>query len=152
MADKTTDEALGWDDEATVSDDAYVLLDPGEYVYEVTDFKRQRFNGSAKMPACPMAVLTLSVANSAGDKGRVQARFYLTKRQMWKMTQFFKSCELISPSTPSGTTYRMPWDSVIGATGRVVLSTREYNGRAYNDIDHFVVVDVKAAAKQYGAL
>lgn len=138
MADNM-DEALGWDDEVTASDSEYVLLTPGTYTYRVDGFERGRFDGSSKMAACPMATLTLSCANAQGEQSTVTTRLYLNRKQAWKLTQFFKSCRLIDPTTPDGASYRMPWDRVRGASGQVRIKNRTYDGKQYNDVDRFVV-------------
>jgi len=97
-----TGESLGWDDEVQASDSEYTVLAPGKYTYRVDKFERQRFDGSERMAACPMALLTLSCANAQGETGSVQVRLYLNRRQAWKLTQFFKSCRLIDPGTADG--------------------------------------------------
>lgn len=143
-------EALGWDDEALAQDGEYTILEPGEYTYRVDRFERQRFGGSGKMAACPMAVLALSCANEAGAQSTVNVRLYLNRKQMWKLTQFFKSCRLIDPAMADGTSYKMPWDKVVGAIGRLVIGNREYEGKTYNDVERFLVPE--PAARTYGAL
>lgn len=145
------DEALGWDDEATASDAEYTLLEPGEYTYRVDDFERGRFDGSDKMGPCPVAKLTLSCSNAAGQQGTVVTRLYLTKRQQWKLTQFFKSCGLIDASLPDGQAYRMPWDQVRGAIGRAEIGNHTHQGRTYNEVKRFVVPEAQPK-RTYGAL
>lgn len=144
-------EALNWDDEAQAADSEYAILTPGEYLYRVERFERQRFDGSDKMAACPMALLTLSCANAQREQGTVQVRLYLNRKQAWKLTQFFKSCGLIPADMADGTSYRMPWDRVTGATGKLELSNRSYNGKEYNDVKRFIVPEA-APARSYGAL
>jgi hypothetical protein len=148
MADYT--DALGWDDEVAASDKEYVLLEPGEYTYRVDDFERGRFDGSDKMGPCPVAKLTLSCSNAAGQQASVVTRLYLTKRQQWKLTQFFKSCGLIDASLGDGQAYRMPWDQVRGAIGRAEIGNREYQGRTYNEVTRFIVPE--QPKRTYGAL
>lgn len=145
------DEALGWDDEATASDTEYTVLDPGEYAYRVDGFERGRFDGSDKMGPCPVAKLTLSCSNAAGQQGTVVTRLYLTKRQQWKLTQFFKSCGLIDASLPDGQAYRMPWDQVRGAIGRAEIGNHTHQGRTYNEVKRFVVPEAQPK-RTYGAL
>lgn len=145
------DEALGWDDEATASDTEYTVLEPGEYTYRVDGFERGRFDGSDKMGPCPMAKLTLSCSNAAGQQGTVVTRLYLTKRQQWKLTQFFKSCGLIDASLPDGQAYHMPWDQVRGAIGRAEIGNNTYQGRTYNKVERFVVPEAQPK-RTYGAL
>lgn len=145
------DEALGWDDEATASDTEYTVLEPGEYAYRVDGFERGRFDGSDKMGPCPVAKLTLSCSNAAGQQGTVVTRLYLTKRQQWKLTQFFKSCGLIDASLPDGQAYRMPWDQVRGAIGRAEIGNHTHQGRTYNEVKRFVVPEAQPK-RTYGAL
>lgn len=149
MADISSD-ALGWDDEAQAVDSEYTILTPGTYSYRVDGFQRGHFDGSDKMGACPMATLDLACANARGEQSTVSTRLYLSKRQMWKLTAFFKSARLIPLDLTDGAAYRMPWDKVVGATGEVEIANREYNGRTYNDVRRFVVPD--APKKTYGAL
>lgn len=145
------DEALGWDDEATASETEYTVLDPGEYAYRVDGFERGRFDGSDKMGPCPVAKLTLSCSNATGQQGTVVTRLYLTKRQQWKLTQFFKSCGLIDASLSDGQAYRMPWDQVRGAIGRAEIGNHTHQGRTYNEVKRFVVPDAQPK-RTYGAL
>ena len=64
----TTDRALSWDDEFTNEQQEFVLLPEGEYAFEVTGMERARFEGSAKLPPCSMAKLTLKIFGGAkGD-------------------------------------------------------------------------------------
>lgn len=145
------DERMDWDDEAQVSNSEYAVLEPGIYTYRIERFERQRFSGSDKMAACPMALLTLSCANAQGAQGTVQVRLYLNRKQQWKLTQFFKSCRLIDSALADGTSYKMPWGQVVGAMGQVEIVNRTYDGKTYNDVRRFVVPEA-APARTYGAL
>ena len=55
------DGALDWDCEITSEGGEFTLLPDGDYPFTVTKFERQRFDGSAKLPPCNKAELTLSV-------------------------------------------------------------------------------------------
>lgn len=138
-------DAFGWDDSVETKDGGnFTLLEPGEYAYRVARFERQRFDGSEKMSACPMAVLTLALGNASGARSDEQVRLYLNKRQMWKITQFFKSCGLIDASLPEGTMVTLPWNRVVGATGRCMVKNRKWRGsdgveRDGNEVESFVV-------------
>lgn len=146
MASDEMNEELGWDEEITTTDDSFVLLDPGEYGFVVSAFDRERFDGSAKMSACNMAVLSLTVAQAGGPSAEVQTRLYLNRKQEWRLTQFFKSISLIKPDS-KGDNVKLPWGKVVGSTGRVKIKHRTYNGREYNDVVEFVVPSV---TKSYG--
>lgn len=129
-------EALGWDEPIEAQDSQFTLLTPGEYSFRVDGFERGRFDGSDKMAACPMATLTLACANAGGEQATVTTRLYLNRRQQWKLTQFFKSCGLI-PADAEGQTH-LPWDRVLGASGRCKVKNRRYDGKDYNEVESFV--------------
>lgn len=136
----TADSAFGWDDEVEVgSTNEYTTLTPGVYTYRVDGFERGQFNGSTKMPACPMATLDLACANAAGQQSTVTTRLYLTHNQAWKISRFFKSCRLIDEDASPTDHVKYPWDKVRGAVGRVEISNREYNGKTYNDVKRFLL-------------
>lgn len=130
---------IGWDQEVTVTDTEYAVLEPGEYTYRVDRFERGRHEGGGKIGECSVAKLTLAVANAAGAEASVPVNLYLWGTQIWKLTQFFKSCLLIDPKLPEGASYRMPWDRVVGAMGRCRVKNREYNGKTYNEVESFIV-------------
>ena len=51
---------IGWGDQIVADGGEFLLLDEGDYDFTVTAFERGRFPGSAKIPACNKAVLTLT--------------------------------------------------------------------------------------------
>lgn len=93
MADMntTTDRALGWDDEFTNISQDFVLLPEGEYYFEVTGMERARFEGSAKLPPCSMAKLTLKIFGGALGDTTVTHRLYLHTKTQGLLGAFFES-------------------------------------------------------------
>ena len=82
MNEMNTDRALNWDDEFTNEQQEFVLLPEGDYAFEVTGMERARFEGSAKLPPCSMAKLTLKIFGGAKGDTTVTDRLYLhTKTQ-----------------------------------------------------------------------
>ena len=144
-------QAFDWEDEAIVQDSQFELLPEGEYDYEVVGFKRERFDGSKKMAACPIAVLTLR-CTSPKASGTGFCRLFLNSKVVWRITAFFKSCGLMRPDTPEGTRFPMTlFEQVIGCTGRVkvTITKSESNGRTYENNEFtFVVPKVGAQAPQ----
>jgi len=142
-------KAFDWDDDAEVQGSQFELLPDGEYDYEIVGFKRERFPGSAKMAACPVAVLQLRCTNAQAS-GTGFCRLFLNSKVVWRITAFFKSCGLMRPDTPEGTRFPMTlFEQVIGCTGRVkvTITKSESNGRTYENNEFtFVVPKVGAQA------
>lgn len=87
----TTDRALSWDDEFTNEQQEFVLLPEGEYAFEVTGMERARFEGSAKLPPCSMAKLTLKIFGGAKGDTTVTHRLYLHTKTQGLLGAFFES-------------------------------------------------------------
>ena len=87
----TTDRALSWDDEFTNEQQEFVLLPEGDYAFEVTGMERARFEGSAKLPPCSMAKLTLKIFGGAKGDTTVTHRLYLHTKTQGLMGAFFES-------------------------------------------------------------
>ena len=144
--------AFTWEDEAEVQDSQFELLPEGEYDYEVVGFKRERFAGSSKMAACPIAVLTLR-CTSPKASGTGFCRLFLNSKVVWRITAFFKSCGLMRPDTPEGTRFPMTlFEQVIGCTGKVkvtITKSEGANGKTYENNDYqFVIPRAGAQAPQ----
>ena len=131
-------QELGWD--ATIEEDgkANVTLPEGDYDFDVSGFERGRFNGSAKLGACPKAILTLSIMT---EKGTATAKtdILLSKALEWKISSFFRSIGLKKHGQP----LVMDWSKVPGAKGRCHIKPGEYTNkygqtRTYNDVVYFI--------------
>lgn len=118
---------------------SYVTLTPGIYAFTITkDIEKEEFSGSAKMPACWKVNVTLDVDGRSQGEARVFSNFFMTQKSAWKVKQFFISLGLISPDTKE---FRPPWNQIIGRSGVVEISNREYNGKTYNDAKAFLPHD-----------
>jgi hypothetical protein len=148
-------QALGWDDEGQVQDSQFELVPEGEYDYEVTNFKRERFDGSDKMAACPVAALQLKCTNvETGLVATGFCRLFLNSKVQWRIAAFFKSCGLIDPNAAEGA--RMPmslFDGAVGCTGRVkVKITKSKRGdRTYENNDFNFVIPNRSTQPQQPA-
>lgn len=144
--------ALGWGDEGQVQDNSFDVVPEGEYDYEVVNFKRERFGGSDKMSACPVAALQLKCTNpQTGVTATGFCRLFLNSKVQWRIAQFFKSCGLIDPNAAEGTSMPMSlFDRVVGATGRVKVKVTKSkrDGREYENNDFNFVVPRGGNAQQ----
>lgn len=120
--EENTGRAFGWDDEIQNDGPDYVLLPDGDYPFTVTKFERARFDGSAKLPPCSMAKLSITV--HGGDKGDayVTHRLYLHTRTESLLCAFFESIG----QRKHGEKLRPRWDELEGAQGLCHLGIHEY--------------------------
>lgn len=144
MADEKG-KALDWDDKLTGEDSSFVLLDPGEYDFTVTDFQRAQFNGSAKMEAGPMAKLVFSVDTSSGT-ANVYENIILNEKMMGKLKAFFRAIG----QRKKDEEVSMDWKKVVGSSGRAVFGQREYDGRKYNQVERYIFPEDKPSGKYVG--
>ena len=106
MNDMNTDRAMSWDDEITNEQQEFVLLPEGDYAFEVIGMERARFEGSAKLPPCSMAKLTLKIFGGALGDTTVTHRLYLPPRRRvcWEhSSRASASASGARPSAPAGT-------------------------------------------------
>lgn len=127
----TEEKVFSWDDEFTEVEDSYQVVPAGDYDFTIIDFERARFEGSDKMPACPQAKITYEVTAPDGTKGRIRQNLFLHSKSQWQLTNF--ACAIGQMKRGDGH-FRIAWNQLIGATGRMQVSIREYNGKNYNDV------------------
>lgn len=152
------DVALDWDVcEADPDDDSHggwTLLPEGFYPFRVERMERERYQGSQKMPQCPMAKLTLSVTGADGRDTTVQQRLYITRNQLWKVSRFMES---VGRGRNGAGKVIIDWGGIEGSTGWVKLKVRSYTGRdgqerQTNDVEWFVKPEEQEEAwKSYDA-
>lgn len=138
---KASDGCMDWDDAIENDGEDFITLTEGDYVFEVTDFERGRFPGSAKLPACNKASLTLQVKTEDGI-ARIRTDLILYRSLEWKISQFFRSIG----RKQKGERLTMDWNHVIGARGRAHIKPRTYtdrdgNERTANDCAYFLDYD-----------
>ena len=136
----STPREFGWDDEIQ-RDDTFQVLPEGDYRFTVTRCERARPSGSEKIPACPKAVLTLSVSGPEGS-GEVQGNLFLHSKFEWKLCQFFTSVG----QRKHGEAMRMNWGAVPGSGGVCHVTVRKWTGndgkeRESNEVSEFYAPD-----------
>lgn len=114
---------LDWDSTIEEDGQGFILLEEGDYDFTVTGFERGEHNASAKIPACPQAIVTLSIDTPAGV-AEVKEYLILYKTMEWKLSSFFRCIGL----KKHGERLVMKWDSVLGTSGRAHIIQREYVG------------------------
>lgn len=118
------DGALGWEDEIQ-KEDSFVLLPEGDYRFTVAKIDKGRHEGSAKISACPKAIVDLTVEAPDGSTVTVTENFMLHQKMEWKLSQFFASIGM----KQKGEKLRMNWSpALIGKTGVCRIIVHEYTG------------------------
>ena len=114
---------MDWDDSIESDGNGYVILEEGDYVFEITNFERGRHPGSAKVPACNKASITLKMETEQGTAFAFE-NLYLYRTMEWKLSEFFRSIG----QKKAGERLVMNWNTVLGARGRVHIVPATYKG------------------------
>ena len=136
----TDNRIMDWDDVIENDGQEFVVLPEGDYTFTVTNFERGRFPGSAKIPACNKATISINIDN---DKGVANARFdlILYRTLEWKIASFFRCIG----QKKHGEKVVMNWNGIVGARGRAHIKPRTYTKdgeeRQVNDVDRFFDFD-----------
>lgn len=134
---------MDWNDAIESDGQEFVVLEEGDYNFEVTGFERGRFPGGQKIPACNKAALTLQVKTENGV-AICRTDLLLYRSLEWRLSAFFRC---IGQKRP-GERLVMDWNTVIGSRGRAHFKPRPYtdrdgNDRVANEVDRFYDWDEK---------
>lgn len=134
---------MDWDDAIENDGQEFIILHEGDYNFTVVDFERGRFPGSAKIPACNKATLTLQV-NTADGTATIKTDLILYRSLEWRISSFFRCIG----QKKHGERLVMNWNAVVGSRGRAHFKPRNYtdrdgNERQANDVDKFYDWDEK---------
>lgn len=133
------ERVLGWDDQFEDTMPKRIVLPEGEYDFEVVHFERRRYDGGARLPACPMAVYDLKVTDNEGHSTEIEHRLFLHTRTQGFIVDFFVALGLMERDGKA----TMPWNQAVGRTGRAKVKVRKWTGddgqeRQNNEVDHFI--------------
>lgn len=107
----------------------------GEYGFQVIEFEKTISKKGSKM-----AKLTIQLDKENGQNWKVTDYIVLT--QAWKCAQFFEALSLKKKGEPLD---RMPWEKVLGASGRVKIKHELYNSEEYCKVDKYLVSEAAQA-------
>lgn len=136
----TDNRIMDWDDVLESDGAEFVVLPEGDYTFTITNFERGRFPGSAKIPACNKATISINIDN---DIGVATARFdlILYRTLEWKIASFFRCIG----QKKHGEKVAMNWNGIVGARGRAHIKPRTYQkgneDRQVNDVERFYDYD-----------
>lgn len=135
---------FGWDD--TIQEDAkeFITLQPGDYVFTVTGFDRQRHTPNprkpGKLPACPKAVISLEIETDEGVAS-LKHKLFLHSSTEGMLSAFFGSIGQKKHGEP----LKMNWNTVIGAKGVARINKRkgtgQYSDKEYDNVKSMIYAD-----------
>lgn len=144
MAEYNQDQghALDWTDtEVEDTGGDFVVLEGGTYSFMIEGFERKRFEGSAKMSACPKAEIKLIVDGGTQGIVSMTESLFLHSKSQWRVARFFEA--LGFPKNPETNKVQMNWDAIIGRNGWAEIGPRTYKNdkgeeRQTNDVKKFL--------------
>ena len=144
---------LSWDAEIENEGKEFVVAEPGDYNFTVTGFERARFEGSAKMPPCNQAKLTIRLDLPGGEECTIKHNLFLHSKSEWRLCEFFTAIG----QRKKGQRVSMNWNAVIGSKGRCKVSKRAFKNKDgkelwTNDIDKFYEPEENGLPYQTGNL
>ncbi|VTS13443.1 hypothetical protein [Streptococcus pseudoporcinus] len=135
---------FGWDD--TIQEDAkeFITLQPGDYVFTVTGFDRQRHTPNpqnpGKLPACPKAVISLEIETAEGI-AILTHNLFLHSSTEGMLSAFFGAIGQKKHGEP----LKMNWNTVVGAKGVARINKRkgtgQYADKEYDNIKSMIYAD-----------
>lgn len=132
MSENNNNIAMGWDD--TIENDSeFVLLPEGDYDFEVLGFERKRFDGSAKMSACPMASVQIKLFdnnNPTLGSTVVSHSLFLNRKCEGLLCAFFTAIG----DRKHGEALRMNWSTIAGKQGRCKVGIRVWKNNNGDDM------------------
>lgn len=112
MENQAMSREFNWDD-VIEHDSEFVLLPEGDYDFTVKSFERARHPGSAKLPPCNKAVLSIEVTNGEAQ-ATISHSLFLHSRCEGMLCEFFTAIGQRKRGEP----LRMNWNQVAGSRGR----------------------------------
>ena len=122
---------LDWDSAIEKDAPDFILLKEGDYDFEITNFERQRHNGSqnGKLPPCPKAVVTLHIegVDKDGNPGvtNITHNLFLHSSCESLLSSFFAGIG----RKRKGERLVMDWSNLIGVRGYAHVGVREWTGK-----------------------
>ena len=132
---------MDWNDAIESDGQEFIVLEEGDYNFRVTSFERGHFPGSAKIPACNKAAITVLVETPDGNAS-VKFDLILFRTLEWRISAFFRCIG----QKKNGERIVMDWNKVLGSQGRAHFKPRNYTNshgeeKTVNDIDRFIDYD-----------
>jgi hypothetical protein len=117
--------ALSWDDAIGKDFSEFVVLPEGTYKYQVTGVERGRFEGSAKMGACPKLTVKCRILDEEGDMVTLEKALFLHTKCEVFLSAFFTSIG----QRKKGEEFVPMWNKIVGSGGFCQVGLRTWTGK-----------------------
>ena len=141
MADENKNVEMDWDSpiEADAGRGEFNLPPAGEYGFKVIEFEKTFSKAGNKMAK---VVLEL---DEEGQHWKVYDYLVLSDKMAWKLSDFFEALSLKKKGEKLD---KMPWDKVLGATGRMKIKHETYEGSESCKVDKYLASEAAQAPTQ----
>ena len=143
--EKYVNDCMDWNDSIENDGTELTTVEEGDYTFRISGFERARYVGSAKIPACNKASITVDILTKDGKPAICKFDLILYRSLEWKLSAFFRSIG----QKKHGEKLTMDWSKVLNSYGRAHFKPRTYtnnNGeeKTVNDLDKFLDYDEEA--------
>lgn len=116
---------LSWDS-LIEKESEFTLLNEGDYPFRVESFTRGRHGGSAKLPACPKAILKIAVLDPNTQKTltTIEHNLFLHSSVEGLLSSFFIAVGLKKHGEPT----KMNFEGAVGRTGMCHVYIDKWKG------------------------
>lgn len=130
------EKEMDWDSGISAEVEERNLPPVGEYGFTVDEFEKTLSKSGKKM-----AKITIKL-DKEGQFWRINDYLVLTANMEWKLAQFFECLSLKKKGEPLTS---MPWNQVLGSSGRVKIKHEVYEGKENCKVDRYLVSDAAKA-------
>jgi hypothetical protein len=117
--------ALSWDDEIGAELPEFMLLPEGTYRYQVVGVERGRFEGSAKMGACPKLTVKCRIIDEEGNMASLEKALFLHTKCEGFLSAFLTSIG----QRKKGEKFTPNWSKIVGSGGLCQVGLRTWTGK-----------------------
>ena len=137
MVDEIKNTEMDWDSPIEANVNEMNLPPVGEYGFTVIEFEKTFSKAGNKM-----AKITIQLDKENGQHWKINDYLVLSDKMAWKLSDFF---EALSLKKKGEKLEKMPWDKVLGSTGRVKIKHETYDGKESCKVDKYLVSEAEQA-------
>lgn len=120
----TESEVIEFGAEVVAEVKEFVLLPEGVYPFTISNVEKKFYEPkpTSKLPACPMAEITLDIDGGAHGNTKLIHRLFWHSSTMWKVSELFIGVGIAK----KGESFKADPDMLIGKTGKCEIAQQSY--------------------------